>query len=93
MLTMFQCRRIYHKLAVSLTVDLERKDVSGMIMYDRRIVRTFDAKDAPLHEVHTPEMAEAWLSRPVGERGSFVEMLEWQCRHGILQPVAELEAA
>lgn len=93
MLTMFQCRRTYHALVVSLMVDVERKDVSGTITYDRRIVRTFDVKDAPFHEVSTPERAEAWLSRPLGERGSFVETMEWQARLGLLSPEPQLQAA
>ncbi len=93
MLTMFQCRRTYHKLVVSLMVDLERKDVSGTIAYDRRIVHMFDAKDAPFHEVCTPDKAEAWLSRPLGERGSFVETMEWQGRMGLLSSEPQLQAA
>lgn len=86
MLTMFQCRSTFQKLVVSIHVDVEKKDVSGTITYDRRIVRLFDAGDAPFHEVCTPEKADAWMRRPIGERGSLVETLEWQSRTGILQP-------
>jgi len=86
MLKMFQCKSTYQKLVVSIHVDIEKKDVSGTITYDRRIVRLFDVADAPFHEVSTPEKAEAWLRRPIGERGSMVETLEWQARTGQLQP-------
>lgn len=86
MLAMFQCRSTYNKLVVSLHVDVEKKDVSGTITYDRRIMRMFDVKDAPFHQVCTPEKAEAWMGRTIGERGSLVETLEWQARMGLLEP-------
>jgi hypothetical protein len=85
MLAMFQCKKTFCRLTVSLHVDVERREASGTVTYDRRIVRLIDGKDVRFHEVDTPEKADAWLSRPMGERGSLVEHLEWQARAGLLQ--------
>lgn len=86
MLTMFQCRRTFCKLTVSILVDAERREASGTVTYDRRILRLLGGLDLPFHMVDTPDKAEAWLGRNIGERGSLMETLEWQARTGILQP-------
>lgn len=86
MLDFFQMSRTFHKLRVTLYVDTRTKDAAVTITYDRRIVR-LDYSTA-FHYVATPELADKWFSRDMGERGNLVEFLEWQCRAGILLPEA-----
>jgi len=85
MLSMFKVERTFKRLAVSLHVDAVAKEVTSMIVYDRRIVEVINPTDVPYADVSTPDKAEAWLSRPVGERGSLIETMEWQARTGQLQ--------
>lgn len=87
MLSFFKIRRNFHKLTVSLTVDGDAKTAEVVVSYDRRIVRI---EEIPFDLVSTGgkiadvAKAEAWLSRPCGERGNYVEALEWACRTGVL---------
>lgn len=77
MLAMFQLKKTFNKLSVSVWVSCEQKNASVIVTYNRVIVAT---QDIPFHEANTPDKANAWLARPMGERGSFVEYLEWRYR-------------
>ncbi len=85
MLSMFRIERTFNDLTMSLHVDATAKEATGMIVYDRRIVGMMRPADVPYADVSTPEKAEAWLSRPIGERGSLVETMEWRARTGQMQ--------
>jgi hypothetical protein len=85
MLASFIIKRQFCRLGVALHVDCERREASCAVTYDRRIVHMSD-KDPRFDAVRTPEMAEAWLSQDMGERGNLVEMLEW--RYRTMQTVA-----
>lgn len=77
MLTQFTIKRKFYKLAATLYVDLEGKNASLTVTYDRRIVAL---PEIHIYDVNTVEKAEKWLSRPVDERGNFIEVLEHQYR-------------
>lgn len=80
MLTSFTIERAFNKLTVRLYVYPKSRDASVMVTYDGLIV--WDAA-VTYEEVRTPELAEAWLSRPTTHHASLVEQLEWECRTGI----------
>lgn len=82
MLAAFTTRSRFYKLTVTLAVDCEDKSAEMTITYDRRILRI---EAVSFYDVREPALAEAYLGRPMGERGSFVEALEWSCRHGHLR--------
>lgn len=82
-MTFFQMRKFYNGLRATLTVDLEAKAAEVVIAYHGKIQRM---ETVNLWEVDTPEKANAWMSRPMGERGNFIERLEWMARSGILKP-------
>lgn len=75
MLASFTARRTFCKLVISLQVDCERKTADALVTYDRRIV--YQGWSQPYEAVSTPEKAEAFLSRPVGQHATFVEHLEF----------------
>lgn len=77
MLTMFTMEKTFYKLVIRLYVDAKRQESSVTVTYDRYIRHT---SDIPFHEVATPELAERWLAKPMGERGNLVEYMEWRCR-------------
>ena len=85
MLASFTIRRTFNRLNVSLRVEREHAEATLDVTYDRLLVRV--GAPVPYMDAYSPELAEAWLSRPLGERGSFVEALEWQCRTGLLAPL------
>lgn len=85
MLAHFCVQRRFNKLHVGLHVHCSLCEASMMIIYDRIIIRSNEI--VPYHLVDTPEKAEAYLGQPTGEYGNFIERLEWQCRHGQLQPL------
>lgn len=89
MLARFTIKHTFNKLRVSLHVCNEHREAEMMVMYDRRIIRT--GEKVPYHEASTPELAEKWLSRPIGIKGNLVETLEFDCRTGLLQPLPEIE--
>jgi hypothetical protein len=83
MLTFFRVERTFYKLRASITAELTKHPKDGhkweaqlLVTYDRRIVQNglFTAADLP--SVNTPEGAEAWMSRPMGEQGSWLEAAE-----------------
>lgn len=82
MLDHFQVSRHFNKLHVSMFVDVAKKEASYMVIYDRLVIRA--AEPVEFHKVSTPDNAENYFSYFTGERGSFVERLEWLCRTGTL---------
>jgi hypothetical protein len=78
MLTHFQCETTFYKLTVKLYVEVLKETAEATVIYDRLLRRT--EVNVPFWEVSTPEKANAWFNRGAGERGSWVETLEWQCR-------------
>lgn len=84
MLAHFAVRRDFNKLAVVLYVDCQREEASATVTYSRRIIRL--NVPVPFQDAATPEAAEGWLCRPVGECGSLLERLEYDCRTGLLTP-------
>lgn len=81
MLSHFAIRKTFNKLIVKMFVDCDMKEASILVLYDHRIMRD---ESIMFHEVRDIALAEAYLSRQIGEHGSFVETLEWQCRIGVL---------
>ncbi|MFZ3481845.1 hypothetical protein [Sphingomonas sp. 3-13AW] len=81
---------MFDKLSVCLCVDIADRAASGTVSYNGRIMRMITERDAPFGEVNTPEKAQAWMKRPMGERGNLMEHLEWQARTGLLQPETSL---
>ena len=81
MLAQFRMVRQFNKLRVVLWVDCENKESSMCVSYERRLIRPDEA--IPFHLTRTPELAEAWLSTPIGERGSRIETMEWSARNHI----------
>jgi hypothetical protein len=75
MLTFFTVKRHYCGLDARLYVDGEHQEAEISLSYNRLIVA---GQAIPFSVVATPEKAEAWLSRPMGERGSFLETMQWQ---------------
>ena len=80
MLSMFQVKRTFYKLTVSVLVDVDRKQADMTITYDRRIVCM---GAVPFWKMSTPDAAESFLGAPAGERGNMMESWEWQCRTGV----------
>jgi hypothetical protein len=86
MITQFKCEAHFNKLHVTLYVECgvgrprDEWDAGICVTYDRIIVGEYTA---PFHDVNTPDKAEKWLHRAVGEYGNFVETIEWQCRHKV----------
>lgn len=78
MLSYFQIERQFYKLRANLHVDCKREEASLLVTYDRRIVPP--SENIPYWQVKTPELADSWLGATIGERGSRIETLEWQCR-------------
>jgi hypothetical protein len=77
MLTMFVMEKTFYKLTMCLFADTKREEASVTVTYDRYIRQT---ADIPFRDVATPELAEAWFSKLVNERGNVVEYMEWRCR-------------
>lgn len=82
MLSYFQIERQFNKLRANIHVDCKREEATLLITYDRRIIRP--SETVAYWMVKTPDLAEAWLGATIGERGSRIETLEWQCRIGVL---------
>ena len=78
MLASFTVRRNFCKLVVSLHVDCTTKTADALVTYDGRIV--YQGWSQPYEAVSTPEKAEAYLSRPVGQHSSLIEHLEFTYR-------------
>mgnify|MGYP001163372228 CR=1 FL=1 len=78
MLASFTVRRNFCKLVVSLHVDCASKTAEALVTYGGRIV--YQGWSQPYDAVSTPEKAEAFLSRPVGQHATFVEHLEFTYR-------------
>lgn len=85
MLSYFQIERQFNKLRANIHVDRKCEEATLLVTYDRRIIRP--AEPIQYWMVSTPELAEAWLGATIGERGSRIETLEWQCRLDLLAPV------
>ncbi len=83
MLTQFKCESHYNQLHVTLYVECNMKDAGVALTYDRLF---YGEWVVPFREVSTPELAERWMHRPIGERGNFMEDMEWQCYTGIRKP-------
>jgi hypothetical protein len=77
MLTQFTIEHTFYNLRMTLYVDTKQRNASLTVTYDRYIRHM---GDIPFHEVSTPDLAEKWFSRPCGERGNFIEFMEWRCR-------------
>ena len=75
MLDFFIVRKTFYGLVATVTVDVRKAEADFRATLDGRIV--LDESLKHFHEVATPEKAEAWLSRDMGETGTFVETL-WQ---------------
>jgi len=73
MLASFTIRKTFCKTRITLTVDNERKTADALVIYDGLIVA-----NQPLQyfDLDSPEKAERYLSRPVSEYGSWIEMLD-----------------
>lgn len=80
MLTSFTIERTFNRLTVKIFVYAKGRDASAIVTYDGLIV--WDSA-LTYEEVRTPELAEAWLSRPTAHHASLVEQLEWEYRTGI----------
>jgi hypothetical protein len=87
MLTFFQIRKNFYKLSVHIAVDCTRELADLMVTYDRIIV---GQQELPYYDVSTPDKANAWLCRPCGERGNFIEYTEWLCRSGVMGKSKEI---
>lgn len=91
MLTFFTLRENFYDLRVSLIVDGDAKAASLTVTYNRRIVRHEELPFADFAiggKVADLAKAQAWLHRPCGERGNFIEALEYACRTGALKRAA-----
>jgi signal transduction protein with GAF and PtsI domain len=84
MLSQFMVRRHFNKLSARLYVDLESKEAAISLIYDRLLVEDQDLSAADFEKVKTPEMAEAWLSKPIGEHGTLIETLEQRYRRMVI---------
>lgn len=73
MLDQFVISRTFYTLNVRIHVDLRRKEANLYATYERRLVMV--DHPVPLQDAATPERAEAFLSRHVGEHGSLLETL------------------
>lgn len=86
MLKFFQLESTFYQVTVRLYVDCAMREASLSVTHARRLIRA--SESVPFHEVATVAAAESWMRRPMGERGNFIETLEWQCRSGILKAAA-----
>jgi hypothetical protein len=77
MLQYFAVKRAFYKLSVRLFVDVEHREAEITVLYDHRIK---SSRTVRFDQVATVELAEAFLSQHVGERGSLLETLEHQFR-------------
>lgn len=77
MLSQFTVKRHFCGVDVSIHVDCERKEASAAIKYNKRIAWL---GDVAFWEVQTPEHAERFMSRPIGETGNWLEDLHWQAK-------------
>jgi hypothetical protein len=81
MLANFTIARHFNNLRATLVVDCTRKEASISLTYNRRLR---ECRDIPYHEVSTPDIAEAWLSRTsitAPEHGNMLEAIEHQYRN------------
>ncbi len=89
MLTQFQTKSQFYKLCAKLYVDLERRETSITLTYDRCIIVSETLGPVAHIETDTPAKADAWLLRQVdtgrGGTASLIEHWEYLCRHGLMQ--------
>lgn len=73
MLASFTIRKTFYKTRITLTVDNERKTADALVTYDGLIMA-----NQPLRysDLDTPDKAERYLSKPVSEYNSWIEMLD-----------------
>jgi hypothetical protein len=87
--TAYTVRAQYCATAATITVEAHGAvaRASILVTHNRRIVhmRDLTASDMAGDWRHDPVgRAQAFLSRDMGERGSFLEWLDWAARHGLL---------
>lgn len=85
MLASFIIKRHFCGTGITLYVDVEAKDAHLTVTHKRIIQRIETLSPADWQHVATPEKAEAWLSRPMGERGNATEYLHWLASTGQLK--------
>lgn len=81
MMAFFSLKKTFYQTRVSLYVDCEHKNASVIVTHNHVIVAT---ADIAFHEVYDAAKAEAWLSRPCGIHGNFVETMHHDASHGFL---------
>lgn len=88
MLSQFTSKRHFSGVDVSIYVDCEAKLASAMVKYQGRIAWQ---GSVAFWEVQTPEHAERYMSRPMGETGSWLEDLHYQATRqtGVFAPKLE----
>jgi len=84
MLSMFIIKRHFCGTDVKLYVDLQDKTAELTVSHKRRIKRIETVRPSDWQHVTTPEKAERWLSRPMGERDNATEYLHWLASTGRL---------
>lgn len=86
MLATFIIKRHFCGTDVKLYVDLEAKEAELTVCHKRIIKRIETLQPWDWQHVTTPEKADRWLSRPMGERGNAIEHLHWLASTGRLKP-------
>lgn len=86
MLATFIIKRHFCGTDVKLYVDLQDKTAQLTVTHKRIIQRVETLQPWDWQHVITPEKAEEWLSRPMGERGNATEYLHWLASTGRLKP-------
>lgn len=95
MFSFFQIEKTFGKASARIYSDVKRGEAHLTVVYDRRIVAIGDIVNPTCQRVErfgrveyvnllTPEGAEAFLSRDMGERGSFIEEIEWRGSRGLI---------
>lgn len=77
MLVQFIAERVFNKLKLRVYVDCDTHCAEVTVTYDRLYKGEWSANFA---EVATPDLAERYLTKPMGEYGSLIESLEIQYR-------------
>lgn len=83
MLASFVIRRTFYETRISLVVDCDRKQADMTVTHRGRIVAMEAIRKANLPCVMTPENANRWLSREIGEHGTIIETLHHHYRQAV----------
>ena len=91
MLENFTLSATFYETRVRLYVEIRLHGpsmASCVITQDRVIVSMSDVRATECGSWRSVAEAEAWMRRPMGERGNFVEWAHWMASNGLFRQAA-----